>query len=155
MTEKIYRQHSEHNSTEWFEGYEQNIASDFWLFLYFTILLLFVGFIRWIYYKISAIFNAKKEENDDISEPLIIESNFSEMESELAVIQIESEFQKLDRSQSAEEINVIHIPHNIHNQSQNMVPFRGKFRARGISLDPALLLRRYSEIAVSQTVFEF
>ena len=89
MTEKIYRQHSEHNTTtEWFEGYEQNIASDLWLFLYFTILLLFVGFIRWIYYKISAIFNAKKEENDDISEPLIIESNFSEMESELSVIQI-------------------------------------------------------------------
>ena len=56
MTEKIYRQHSEHNTTtEWFEGYEQNIASDLWLFLYFTILLLFVGFIGWLYFKISAI----------------------------------------------------------------------------------------------------
>ena len=50
MTEKIYRQHSVHNTTEWFEGYEQNIASDLWLFFYFTILLLFVGFIRWIYH---------------------------------------------------------------------------------------------------------
>ena len=52
-TEKI----CEHNTTtEWLiKGYEQNIASDLWLFLYFTILLLFVGFIRWLYFKISAI----------------------------------------------------------------------------------------------------
>ena len=52
-TEKI----CEHNTTtEWLiKGYEQNIASDLWLFLYFTILLLFVGFIGWLYFKISAI----------------------------------------------------------------------------------------------------
>ena len=106
--------------------------------MYFTILLLFVGFIRWICFKICAISNAHEEENDDISEPLIIESNFGEMETELAVIEIESK--KLDKSQSSEEINVIH--QSISHQSQNMVPFR----ARGISLDPALLVRRYSEI---------
>ena len=106
-TEKIYRPTREFNTTEWFEGYGQNKTSDLWLFLYFTILLLFVGFIRWICCKICAISTAHEEENDDISEPLIIESNFGEMETELAVIEIESK--KLDRSQSAEEINVIQI----------------------------------------------
>ena len=107
-------------------------------------------------FEIELPLKAKQEEYEDLNEPLIIESNFSEMVSELAVIQIESESQKLDRSQSVEEINVIHqsLPHHL---IQNMAPSRSgrPIRARGVSLDPAFLLRRYSEIIESQTIFEF
>ena len=107
-------------------------------------------------FEIELPLKAKQEEYEDLNEPLIIESNFSEMVSELAVIQIESESQKLDRSQSVEEINVIHqnLPHHL---IQNMAPSRSgrPTRARGVSLDPAFLLRRYSEIIESQTIFEF
>ena len=82
----------------------------------FSMIRFHVGF------EIELPLKAKQEEYEDLNEPLIIESNFSEMVSELAVIQIESESQKLDRSQSVEEINVIHqnLPHHlIQNMATN------------------------------------